>query len=114
MSIKVEPIHRWDGSTIIKAFLAGAAIEALLIAPAALSPWGHAGPESFWGWVSLFLNVPGGVALGVLRRLTNSHDTVSVAAAFTYVYIIQTVMIAYITFLCLRLKKRRGNSKTLE
>ena len=114
MSIRAEPIHRWDGTTIIKALLAGAVIEGLLIAPAILSPWGHAGPASFWGWISLFLNVPGGVALGILRSLTNNHETVSVDDTFTYVYIIQTVMIAYIAFLYLRFKKRRANAKTLE
>lgn len=113
MNFESEPIHKWDGSTIVKAFLAGAVIEGLLIAPAFLSPWGHAGPESFLGWVSLVLNIPGGVALGVFRRLTNSDETVSVADAFAYVYIIQTVMIAYIAFVCFRLKKRRTNSKTL-
>ena len=46
MTPQSESIHRWDSSTLLKSLMIGALFEAVLIAPAVLSPWGHAGPES--------------------------------------------------------------------
>ena len=102
-----EPIHKWDGFTLVKACLFGAILEALAIAPAILSPWGHAGPESLWGWLGLVLNLPALFVIWLLRTLTGSRETISVGGAIVYVYLIQTLIFSYSVFVCFRWKKRR-------
>jgi hypothetical protein len=59
MNSKPERIHRWDKPTLRKAFLFGAVLETIAIAPAVLSPWGHAGPEWPLAWLSVLVNAPG-------------------------------------------------------
>ena len=107
MNFNSEPIHKWDSKTLLKAFLFGAALEAAAIAPAILSPWGHAGPESMWGWLGLMLNAPGLFVIWLLRSLNGSTETVSAVSGFAYVYAIQTVIFSYVAFVWLRWKKRR-------
>ncbi len=108
MNSTPEPIHKWDARTLLKALMFGAVLEALAIAPAVLSPWGHAGPESNWGWLGLLLNVPGLFLSQWLRTLTGSTETISVVSAVAYVYLIQTLIFSYIAFVWLRWKKRRS------
>ncbi len=108
MNSKPEPIHRWDRAILLKAFLFGAVLEAIAITPAVLSPWGHAGPESLWGWLGLLFNVPGLFVVWLLRSVTGSWETVSAVDAVAYVYLIQTLIFSYIAFVWLRWKKRRS------
>jgi hypothetical protein len=110
MNSKPEPIHIWDSATLLKAFFYGAVLEAIAIAPAVLSPWGHAGPESLWGWLGLLLNAPGLFVIWLLRTLSSSKETVSVMSAVTYVYLIQTLIFSYTAFVWLRWKKRRASA----
>jgi hypothetical protein len=112
LNAKTESIHRWDGSALLKASLIGASIEAVLIAPALLSPWGHAGPGGLLGWLSVFANLPGGYLFGVISGLIGYKAVDSLVVPVTGVYIIQTFLIAYPTFVWLRWKKRRSVSKT--
>jgi hypothetical protein len=95
----------WDGPIQLKALLIGASLEAIAIAPALLSTWGHAGPESVWGWLGLLLSVPALCVIWLLRIVTGSRDSISVVGAVTYIYLIQTLMFAYLTFVWLRWKK---------
>ena len=101
-----EPLHRWHGPTLVKALLIGAALEAAAIAPALLSPWGHAGPDSPWGWLGLLLNVPGLLVMWLLRTTSGNRETFSIIGIVAYVYSIQTLMFAYLAFVWLRWKKR--------
>jgi ABC-type sugar transport system permease subunit len=107
MNLSPEPIHRWDSKTVVKALLFGAVSEAVAIAPAIFSSWGHAGPESLWGWSGLLLNTPGLFVIWLLRTASGSKETVSVGSAIAYVYLIQTLIFGYIAFVWLRRKKRR-------
>jgi hypothetical protein len=106
MNFNPEPIHKWDSRTLLEALLSGAVLEAVAIAPAILSPWGHAGPESIWGWLGLLLNVPGLFVIWLIRVLSGSTESVSVVSAVGYVYLIQTLIFSYILFVLLRWKKR--------
>lgn len=101
-----EPIHRWDRPTLLKALLIGAILEVAAIAPAVLSTWGHAGPESLWGWLGLLLNAPGLFVMWLVRTVSGSRETVSVVSTVAYVYLIQTLIFGYIVFVWLRWKKR--------
>jgi hypothetical protein len=106
---KTEPIHHWDTATLLKAFLFGAVLEAIAIVPAILSPFGHAGPESVWGWLGILLNLPGGCVLYLLRSaIGNWKESISVEAAIVYIYLIQTFIFGYIAFVLMRLKKRKS------
>ena len=113
MRVRTEPIHQWDRATILKACLFAAVLEGVLIAPAVLSPWGHAGPEGLLGWLSVFANLPGGYLFGVFSRLIGYRAEDSLFVVGIGVYLIQTFLIAYPTFVCLRWKKRRSAAKTL-
>jgi hypothetical protein len=108
MSFIPEPIHKWDSKTLLTALMFGAVLEAVTLAPAVLSPWGHAGPESIWGWFGLLLNAPGLFVIWLLRIISGSTETVSIAGAIAYVYLIQTLIFSYIAFVWLRWKKRRA------
>jgi hypothetical protein len=110
MSSKPEAIHSRDMGTLLRAFLFGTVIEAIAIAPAVLSPWGHAGPEWLLAWPSMFLNLPGGFLLGLLKTAAGIDAKESVAALAAEVYLIQTLIISYLAFLWLRWKKRRAGS----
>ena len=110
MNFNPEPIHKWDFRTLLRALIFGAVLEALAIMPALLSPWGHAGPESIWGWLGLLLNVPGLVVIWLLRRVSGSRETVSIAHAIAYVYLIQTFIFTYIAFVWLRWNKMRSRA----
>ena len=107
MNFKPEPIHKWHSRTLLKALLFGAILEGVVIAPAVLSPWGHAGPESIWGWIGLLLNVPGLIVIWFLRIVTGRNEAISVVSGVVYVYMIQTLIFSYIAFVWLRRKKRR-------
>jgi hypothetical protein len=108
MSSKPEAIHSWDRATLLKASLFGAVIEAIAIAPAVLSPWGHAGPEWLLAWPSVFVNLPGGFLLGLLKTAAGINAKESDAGLAAEVYLIQTLIISYLAFLWLRWKKRRA------
>lgn len=107
MNFNSEPIHKWDSKSLLRAFLFGVAIETAAIAPAILSPWGHAGPESTWGWLGLMLNAPGLFVVWLLRSLIGSTETVSLVSGVVYVYSIQTLIFSYVAFVWFRSKKRR-------
>jgi uncharacterized sodium:solute symporter family permease YidK len=108
MSAKAEPIHKWDRAVALKAFLFGAVLEAVAIAPAVISPWGHAGPESLFGWLSLLVNLPG---LYLCRLMgVGRFAGESVVALILTVYLIQTMVISYVAFVWLRWRKRALSS----
>ena len=110
--MRPEPIHRWDLESLLKSVAFGAVLEAAMIAPAVLSTWGHAGPESLWGWLGLLLNVPGLFVLYVARIFSGSQESVSVTSAVVYVYLIQTTILTYPAFVFLRIKKRKREAST--
>lgn len=101
-------IHRWDAGVVLKALAIGAVIEAVAAAPAALSPWGHAGPESMLGWLSVLLNMPGLFVLGLLRDLRAGNE--SFAGLFAVVFVVQTIIISYLVFVYLRRRKLRAEA----
>jgi hypothetical protein len=114
MISKTEPIHRWDTATLLKSLLFGAVLEAIAIAPIILSPWGHAGPESLWGWLGILLNLPGGCVFLLWRTIFgNWEETISAEAGIVYIYLIQTFIFSYIAFVLLRLKKRKSTVSKL-
>lgn len=96
-------IHRWDKDAILKALALGASIEAIAIAPAVFSTWGHAGPESFLGWLSILLNLPGMYLLRLLGVFKSGNA--SFTLIFASIFLVQTVMISYLVFVYLRWKK---------
>src|SRR5205807_4207699 len=104
MSSKPEALHSWDRATLVKALLFGAVVEAIAIAPAVLSPWGHAGPEWLLAWPSVFVNLPGGFLVRLLKTGAGIGAKESDTALAVQVYLIQTLIISYITFLWLRWK----------
>ena len=93
-------LHRWDRSIVLRALIIGATIEGIAIAPAAISPWGHAGPEWLLGWVSILLNLPG---IFVVRLLRSGDESFAVIIAA--VFIVQTVILSYLAFVYLRWRK---------
>ena len=99
-------IHRWDRGTLFKALIIGATLEAVAIAPAALSPWGHAGPESLPGWLGVLLNLPGICVVRLLRDFGAVGETFP--AIFTGVFVVQTIILSYLVFICLRWKKLKA------
>jgi len=106
-----EPIHRWDKVTVVKGFLLGAFLEAILIAPLVLSPWGHAGPDSVWGLIGLLLNIPGLLALWLLQIISGyALDALdlSMTSLLACVYLTQTLIFSYVAFVWLRFRKRKG------
>lgn len=112
MSLKPEPIHRWDGFVLLKAFLIGAVFEGLVIAPALLSPWGHAGPKSSLGMLSLVLNLPGiSVYEWSLEIFKGGQVNESVYAIVSSVYLVQTLLFAYPIFVWLRWRKRKATGR---
>ena len=110
MNSTPEPIHKLDRPILLRAFLFGAVVEAIAIAPAVLSPWGHAGPEWLVAWPSVFFNMPGGFLLMSLKAAAGVKDQESIAALVTEIYLIQTLIISYIAFVWLRWKKRRAGA----
>ena len=106
MSAKAEPIHKWDRAVVLKALLFAAIVEAVAIAPALMSSWGHAGPESLLGWLSVLVNLPGLYLGGLLGAGRFAGE--SVVALVITVYLIQTLAISYIAFVWLRWRKRRA------
>jgi len=107
---KSKRLHAWDGKSVLKAILVGSVLEAAAIMPAILSPWGHAGPESLWGWLGLVLNVPGLFVIWFVRMLSGSKETIGVGSAVAYVYLIQTLILSYAVFVRLRWKKRHSQN----
>jgi hypothetical protein len=103
-----DSIHKWESTTVVKALFVGAVVETVAIAPAILSPWGHAGPEAPWGWLGLVLNVPGLFVIKLLRMASGSKETVPIASAVVQVYVIQALIFSYIAFVLLRWKQRRS------
>jgi hypothetical protein len=110
MKSKTEPIHCWDRAIVLKALLFGAVLEAIAIAPAVLSPWGHAGPEWLVAWPSVFVNIPAGLLVGFLKTAAGLDTKESVAAFAVEVYLLQTLIISYIAFVWLRWKKRKAEA----
>ena len=107
MTPRSEPIHRWDRAAVVKALLIGAVVEAVAIAPVLLSPWGHAGPESMPGLLSVFVNAPGGALLIFSRTILGMDTEEPVALMVAEIYLVQTLLIGYIAFVWLRWKKRQ-------
>ncbi|HLN99778.1 MAG TPA: hypothetical protein VK208_15065 [Pyrinomonadaceae bacterium] len=103
-----KQIHRWDGRLLILALLIGAGLEAVAIAPLLLSPWGYAGPQSLWGWLGVLLHVPALFVIWMLSMLGDKQDISSVDWGFTDIYFLQTFMLAYVVFVWLRWRKRKG------
>jgi hypothetical protein len=101
-----EPIHRWDGYVLLKALLIGLALETTAFLPGVLSPWGHAGPESLLGWVSLLLHLPGLCLLWFFTKASGIEQP-SAMTYMVFTYSIQALGITYIAFVYLRWKKRR-------
>lgn len=108
MNFNPEPIHRWDGGALLKALMFGVLSESIFLAPAVLSPWRHAGPESLWGWLGLLLNAPGLFVIWLLRSISGSTEDVSIVDAIVYTYLAQTLILSYIAFVWLRWKKRKA------
>jgi hypothetical protein len=107
MTVRPDAIHRWDRSAFVKALSIGAVIEAVAIAPAFISPWGHAGPESTLGLLSVFANSPGGAVVIFLRTLAGKDTGESLRLLIAEVYLVQALLIGYIAFVWLRWKKLR-------
>jgi hypothetical protein len=73
-----------------------AVIEAVLIAPAWLLPWGHAGPVTSVGWLSLMVNLPGFFVSSVLITAeTDFTDT----AVMLLTFVLQTALIGGLIYL---------------
>lgn len=110
-----EPIHRWDRATALKALMWGAALAAAALLPAILSPWGHAGPESIWGWLAILLNLPGACVIWMIRAASGGfQSTTSVEGTLFSLYVIQTLIFGYIVFVRMRLKKRKINLESCQ
>ena len=101
-------IHSWDRNVLFKSLIIGTAIAAVAIAPVALSAWGHAGPESWLGWLGVVLNLPGMLVVRLLRDIGVVGDTLG--AIFTAAFIAQAVMLSYIVFVYLRRKKLKAEA----
>lgn len=106
-SLQPERIHRWDRQVFAKALVTVTALEILAILPAILSPWGHAGPETLWGWLGVLLNLPGIFVVGAIATATGSLDTMSGWGPIVSVFVVQVVLFSYVAFVWLRWKKRR-------
>lgn len=92
-------IARW---TILKSLIIGILLETILLAPALIAPWGHAGPETLPGLLSFLLNLPGFV---VLMKLTSDQGFSTTNRDFLFVFVIQTLIISYFVFVMLRWRK---------
>jgi hypothetical protein len=102
-----ERIHRWDSASATKALVISVILEAIAIAPAVLSPWGHAGPDTTLGWISILLNLPGMVLVGLFQRLLSANE--SVVLFLAAVFVVQIILLSYLVFVVIRWKKlRRG------
>ena len=106
-----EPIHKWDRPTLLKAFLFGAVAEAVAIAPALLSPWGHAGPEGLLAWASVFFHLPSGFLLNILKTAAGFKAEESLPAVVAELYLMQTLIIGYVAFVWLRWKKLKAGGR---
>ena len=111
MNSKPERIHRWDKPTLRKAFLFGAVLEAIAIAPAVFSPWGHAGPEGLLALLSVFVHAPAALLLSLLKAAAGIKGEESLAAFAVEVYLMQTLIISYIAFVWLRWKRRKTGAR---
>ena len=115
MTVRPDAIHRWDRSVLLKALLIGAVIEAVAIAPAFFSPWGHAGPESTLGLLGVLANSPGGAVVIFSRTLGGNDTGESLWLLIAEVYLVQALLIGYIAFVWLRWKKRKqGRAQGME
>ena len=100
-----QPIHRWYRGAALKALALGVILESVVMAPVALSPWGHAGPESVSGVIGLLLNLPGFYVM-LLAEDFMPKDS-SFAAYLGIVYIVQVVIISCLIFVFLRWRGTR-------
>jgi len=86
----------------------GAVVEAVLIAPAVLLPWGHAGPETTVGWLSLIVNLPGFfVSSSLITAETDFTDT----AVMLLTFVIQTALIGGLIYLWQRRRARAAGAE---
>ncbi len=87
--------HRDNEPSGRKALRIGALIEAVLIAPTVLLPWGHAGPTTV-GWFSFLLNAPG---FFVSSRLVTLESDFTIPALVVLTFVIQAALIAGLLYL---------------
>jgi len=81
------------------------------MAPLVLSPWGHAGPDSIWGFVGLLLNAPALLVIWLGRTISGSRwDSIPPNEAITYIYVIQTLIFSCIAYFWLR-RRMRGRPR---
>jgi hypothetical protein len=100
-------IHSWDRSTLIKALFHGAMIESVTITPTVIYGWGHAGPEGgLLGIISGLLNMPGFIVAFWLTS-TFDLDFPSWYAFVAVVFLFQVLLLSYIIFVYLRIKKTK-------
>lgn len=97
-------IHRWDNASVLKGLVISAISETIAIAPAILSPWDHAGPETTLGWLSVLFNLPGIFLVGLFHAFSDDEPMVIMVAA---VFTIQTIMLSYFVFVLVRWRKVR-------
>ena len=105
--MRANRLHRFDKGAIFKALVISCLIETIAIAPGVVSPWGHAGPETTLGWLSVLFNLPGMFLVGLTQVFSTEYDPVvrMVAAVF----VVQTLLLSYPVFLLVRWRKvRRG------
>jgi hypothetical protein len=109
--IRKEPIHQWNLPVFIKAFLIGLALETGAFLPGVLSPWGHAGPESLVGSISLLLHLPSLYLVWLISKAFGLEQ-LSTTAYEICAYSIQTLVLTYVAYAFLQWKKRRGKCDT--
>jgi hypothetical protein len=94
----------WSGR---KAFGIGALIESVLIAPAALLPWGHAGPETTLGWLGVIANAPG---LFVSSRLVVAETDLAISTLLLLTFVIQAALIGGLLYAWQRWRGKSGSN----
>jgi hypothetical protein len=102
-------IHRWDVATLLEALIVGSAIEFWAIAPLAYYQMGHAGPNGgLLGLLSFLLNLPG-LMFFAWSSFLLGVDT-SWAGTMAAIFLLQTPVLVYISFVLLRLMRSPSRS----
>ena len=102
-------IHRWDAATLLEALIVGSAVEFWTIAPLAYYQLGHAGPNGgLIGVLSFLFNLPGLLFFAWSTFLLGIHT--SWAGTMAVVFLLQTPVVVYISFVLLRLMRSPSRS----